>query len=340
MRSSTAEKLRRARSLATTGSYTSLKVLAKNVRLSESTLRGYGVTLTGTRPSDPATSELPPLNTDVSLGLGTPQPEDATTSGWPDTDAPPAAPGTEHGADDDSGGGDDTIIGHNDVPRPKEPDPRSGGSAIAAAAATAGVGGAVGGSAAALATGAGGVGLAFAGGAVGIAAGPIIAGGALVGVGAVLALKGLGVPVDKVAAKAAKAVKDAAEDAAPVVRRHAAAGAAAVGGAIAISVPAGKRAAAGAGDGIRQMLGHRKPNMSNAVSQYARKDLYETQQRRCNGCGNTYQEKDLTVDHIVPVSKGGTNDIANLQLLCHNCNSIKGNRSMDYLRRRIRRRDT
>ena len=324
-----------------TGRYTSLKALAKDVRLSESTLRGYGVTLTGTRPSDPATSVLPPLNTDVSLGLGTPQPEDATTSGWPGTDAPPAAPGTEPGADDDSGGGDDTIIGHNDVPRPEEePDPRSGGSVIAAAAATAGVGGAVGGSAAALATGAGGVGLAFAGGAVGIAAGPVIAGGALVGVGTVLALKGLGVPVDKAAAKAAKAVKGAAEEAAPVVRRHAAAGAAVVGGAIAISVPASVRAAAAAGGGIRRLLGHRKPDMSDAVSPYARKHLHETQQGRCNGCGNTYHAKDLTVDHIVPVSKGGTNDTANLQLLCHNCNSVKGNRSMDYLRRRIRRRDT
>ena len=80
--------------------------------------------------------------------------------------------------------------------------------------------------------------------------------------------------------------------------------------------------------------------MSDAVSPYARRHLYETQWGRCNGCGNAYQVKDLTVDHIAPVSKGGTNDTANLQLLCHNCNSVKGNRSMGYLRSRIRHRET
>ena len=139
-------------------------------------------------------------------------------------------------------------------------------------------------------------------------------------------------PVDEIAAKSARAVKKAAAAASPAV-------AAAVGQATAASAPAGKRAAAGAGDGIRRLLRHHKPDMRDAVSPHARRQLYEAQQKRCNGCGNKYQLKDLTRDHIDPVSKGGTNATANLQLLCHNCNSIKGNRSMDYLRRRIERDD-
>lgn len=44
----------------------------------------------------------------------------------------------------------------------------------------------------------------------------------------------------------------------------------------------------------------------------------------------------LSVDHIVPTSKGGTDDPSNLQLLCHSCNAIKGNRSMAFLQERLR----
>lgn len=42
---------------------------------------------------------------------------------------------------------------------------------------------------------------------------------------------------------------------------------------------------------------------------------------KCQHCGATER---LFIDHIIPLSKGGTNDYANLQLLCHSCNSKKG----------------
>ncbi len=37
----------------------------------------------------------------------------------------------------------------------------------------------------------------------------------------------------------------------------------------------------------------------------------------------------LTVDHIVPISRGGTNDIDNLQPMCRSCNASKGNKIID-----------
>jgi 5-methylcytosine-specific restriction endonuclease McrA len=43
---------------------------------------------------------------------------------------------------------------------------------------------------------------------------------------------------------------------------------------------------------------------------------------RCRRCGTT---EGLTLDHIIPLSKGGTNRIDNLQLLCGPCNRAKGN---------------
>lgn len=37
----------------------------------------------------------------------------------------------------------------------------------------------------------------------------------------------------------------------------------------------------------------------------------------------------MTIDHIMPLSRGGTNDIKNLQLACKRCNSMKSNMTMD-----------
>jgi hypothetical protein len=42
---------------------------------------------------------------------------------------------------------------------------------------------------------------------------------------------------------------------------------------------------------------------------------------RCRRCGSAY---DLTIDHVFPVSRGGSNDVSNLQTLCRTCNCQKG----------------
>lgn len=53
----------------------------------------------------------------------------------------------------------------------------------------------------------------------------------------------------------------------------------------------------------------------------------------CLFCGI---DNNLTIDHIKPKSKGGTNDIENLQVLCKKCNEIKGSKypfeKQDYIK--------
>lgn len=40
--------------------------------------------------------------------------------------------------------------------------------------------------------------------------------------------------------------------------------------------------------------------------------------------------KPLTLDHVVPISKGGLHTLSNAQLLCLRCNSVKNARFIDY----------
>lgn len=72
---------------------------------------------------------------------------------------------------------------------------------------------------------------------------------------------------------------------------------------------------------------------ANAKGSYTAEDIAAilvAQRHRCNGpnCGVDILIS-YTIDHIIPLSRGGSNWPTNLQLLCQPCNSSKSDRTMD-----------
>lgn len=49
---------------------------------------------------------------------------------------------------------------------------------------------------------------------------------------------------------------------------------------------------------------------------------------KCLRCGK--ENVKLTADHVLPVARGGSSDISNIQPLCKSCNSAKNARHIDY----------
>lgn len=80
----------------------------------------------------------------------------------------------------------------------------------------------------------------------------------------------------------------------------------------------------------------RRARMAEAEGSFTTTEWEAVKSRftRCPDCGRTWEKIPLpagrksaiTRDHVVPISKGGRNDIGNLRPLCFSCNSKKGDR--------------
>ena len=47
---------------------------------------------------------------------------------------------------------------------------------------------------------------------------------------------------------------------------------------------------------------------------------------RCQYCGNIFDLKQLTLDHVIPRSKGGLTNWENIVTCCKGCNTAKGSK--------------
>ena len=71
------------------------------------------------------------------------------------------------------------------------------------------------------------------------------------------------------------------------------------------------------------------------AAQKKRKEMMKRQNGKCWICGQQMckikgDKREATIDHIIPRSRGGTSDAANLKLACRSCNENRGN-NLDHV---------
>lgn len=65
----------------------------------------------------------------------------------------------------------------------------------------------------------------------------------------------------------------------------------------------------------------------NKRPKFSRTNVYRRDNHKCQYCGQRFKTEDLTMDHVVPKSKGGIAEWRNIVLACTPCNSKKDNRT-------------
>jgi len=73
---------------------------------------------------------------------------------------------------------------------------------------------------------------------------------------------------------------------------------------------------------IRLLEYRRIPHQSRALS---RKNILLRDRNTCQYCATVLPSGELTLDHVVPRSRGGSSTWENLVACCHTCNRRKGN---------------
>ena len=85
---------------------------------------------------------------------------------------------------------------------------------------------------------------------------------------------------------------------------------------------------------IRLLEYRRIPHQNRALS---RKNILMRDRHVCQYCGKTGQSASLTLDHVIPRSRGGETAWENLVACCHECNNRKGSRTPEEANMKLAR---
>lgn len=70
---------------------------------------------------------------------------------------------------------------------------------------------------------------------------------------------------------------------------------------------------------------------------FSRGNIYLRDQNRCQYCGRKFQSSELSLDHVIPISRGGKSTWENVVCACLPCNVRKGNKLLGECEMRLRR---
>ena len=86
---------------------------------------------------------------------------------------------------------------------------------------------------------------------------------------------------------------------------------------------------------IRLLEYRRIPHQTRALS---RKNILLRDRNTCQFCGAALPASELTLDHVMPRSRGGRSSWENLVASCYSCNNRKGDRTPEEAGLKLRRR--
>lgn len=64
---------------------------------------------------------------------------------------------------------------------------------------------------------------------------------------------------------------------------------------------------------------------------FTKNNVFKRDDYTCQYCGEKHKHSSLTIDHVIPTSKGGKNKWDNVVSCCLTCNNLKGNKYLEEL---------
>ncbi len=87
---------------------------------------------------------------------------------------------------------------------------------------------------------------------------------------------------------------------------------------------------------VIRLLKYVPPGRKNIV-RFSRNNVFLRDHHTCQYCGKKPQQSQLTMDHVIPVVKGGPKTWENIVTACHSCNVKKGGRTPDEAQMKLRK---